>query len=427
MSEIKKIVTRQILDSRGNPTIEADVFLESGSFGRAAVPSGASTGTREALELRDNDKDIFLGKSVYKAIQNIDELITPALIGKSVFKQREIDNIMLKMDGTENKEKLGANAMLAVSLAVAKCASIEKKKPLYEYLREDLKCPTFLNDYTLPAPMMNIINGGEHASNALDIQEFMIIPHLSGDFKRNLRAGVEIFHHLKKVLNEKGYSTNVGDEGGFAPNLKSHEEALDFILSAIERADYKPGKDISLALDVAASEFFKDGAYRFSDGSQKDSDEMISYLEGLRRKYPIHSIEDGLSEHDKEGWTKLNERLGNDTLIIGDDLFVTNKKILQEGIEKKQANSILVKVNQIGTLSETFDALDLAFSHKMKAVISHRSGETADSFISDLAVATSSGHIKTGSASRTDRVEKYNQLLRIQESLKDKAKYYKIV
>ncbi|MCB9091729.1 MAG: phosphopyruvate hydratase [Halobacteriovoraceae bacterium] len=428
MAVIKSILPRQILDSRGNPTIEVDIFTENGIWGRAAVPSGASTGTREALELRDGNKEYYLGKSVLKAIQNIKDKIAPALIGKSLEDQRAIDDLMLAIDGTENKESLGANAILAVSLACAKTASTANNLPLYRYLKEKLHAPYDFKDYVLPAPLMNIINGGQHASNGLDFQEFMIVPHIDGPFSENLRAGVEIFHNLKKVLSDKGYSTNVGDEGGFAPMLKTHEEALDCILMAIEKAGYRAGENISLSLDAAASEFYNSTTkqYELTNGDKLSTSDMISYLEKLVAKYPIYSIEDGLSEHDKSGWTQLTEKVGDKILVIGDDLFVTNKKIFQKGIEEKQANSILIKVNQIGSLSETFDTLQLAFENNFKAVISHRSGETADSFIADLAVATGAGHIKTGSASRTDRVEKYNQLLRIEEELAGKAGYNKI-
>ncbi len=422
MSKIKSITPRQILDSRGNPTVEVDLVTENGFMARAAVPSGASTGSKEALELRDGDKSYYLGKSVRKAISNINEYIAPKIIGMDVFDLRAVDQAMLDVDGTENKEKLGANAILAVSMCVARAGALEKGKSLYAYLREDLGVPVASDKYRLPTPMMNIINGGEHASNNLDIQEFMIIPHMEKSFSENLRAGVETFHALKSVLTEKGYSTNVGDEGGFAPSLKSHEEALDLILSAIEKAGYKPGQDISISLDAAASEFYKDGSYKMQ-GKSYSSEDMVEYYSNLVSKYPIYSIEDGLDEADYSGWVKLTEKLGDKCLLVGDDLFVTNKKILAEGIEKKQANSILVKINQIGSLSETFDTLKLAFENNFRAIISHRSGETSDAFIADLAVATSSGLIKTGSASRSDRLAKYNQLLRIEEALGSEAKY----
>lgn len=422
MTEITRIIARQILDSRGNPTVEADVYTDKGNMGRASVPSGASTGTREALELRDGDKGYYMGKSVRKAVANINGRIAPALIGKNPADQQGLDRLMIEMDATENKDDLGANAILAVSMAACRAAALDAGLPLYRYLAEVLKIPNQPGKLRLPTPMMNIINGGEHASNNLDIQEFMIVPHLKAPFSENLRAGVETFHNLKKVLNDKGYSTNVGDEGGFAPNLKSHEEAIDLILASIEKAGYRPGTDISLALDSASSEFFKNGSYRMQ-GKEFSTDQMIDYYEGLVGNYPIYSIEDGLAEADFEGWTRLTERLGGKILTIGDDLFVTNKKILQVGIDHKQANSILVKVNQIGSLTETFETLELAFASDMRAVISHRSGETADAFIADLAVASGAGLIKTGSASRSDRLEKYNQLLRIEEELGDKAAY----
>lgn len=422
MSNISKIHARQILDSRGNPTIEVDLTTDSGMIGRAAVPSGASTGSREALELRDKDPKNYLGKSVHKAIENIQSTLAPDLIGMDVTDQRSIDSKMLELDGTEYKSKLGANALLAISLAASRAAAFVKNKSLYSYLAQDLKAPQRRSGNVLPAPLMNIINGGEHASNNLDIQEFMIVPHIKASFSENLRAGVEIFHHLKKVLSEKGLSTNVGDEGGFAPNLESHEQAIELILKAIENAGHKPGVDVSLALDCAASEFYKDNSYHVQ-GKKLDSQQMIDYLDGLVKNYPIYSIEDGLAEQDQEGWTKMTAQIGDKVLTVGDDLFVTNKKILQKGIEEKQANSILVKVNQIGTLSETFDTIELAYQNNMECIISHRSGETGDTFISDLAVATNAGHIKTGSASRSDRLEKYNQLLRIEEELGNKAEY----
>jgi enolase len=422
MSTISKIFARQILDSRGNPTVEADVFTSDGNMGRAAVPSGASTGTREALELRDGDKNYYLGKSVLKAVANINEKIAPLLVGKEVKEQKELDYAMIDLDGTENKEVLGANAILAVSMAACRAGALDSGKHLYEYLSQDLKIPTATGKIRLPNPQMNIINGGEHASNNLDIQEFMVIPHMEKSFAENLRAGVEVFHHLKKVLTEKGYSTNVGDEGGFAPDLKSHEEAVELILSSIEKAGYKPGVEMSICFDAAASEFFKDGAYRMQ-GKSLNTDEMIDYYEGIIKKYPVYSLEDGLAEADFEGWVKMQARLGDQVVSVGDDLFVTNKKILQVGIDEKQANAILIKVNQIGSLTETFETLDLAFKNNFKAFISHRSGETGDAFIADLAVASGAGHIKTGSASRSDRMEKYNQLLRIEENLGDKAIY----
>ena len=416
MSSIKNIHARQILDSRGNPTIEVDVTTENGLVGRASVPSGASTGSREALELRDGDKTTYMGKGVLKAIDNVNKLIAPKLIGKNVFEQRAIDHLMIELDGTENKDKLGANAILGVSMAVCRAAALVKGKPVYKYLFEDLKVPNPTGKMRLPTPLMNIINGGAHASNNLDIQEFMIVPHMKKSFSENFRAGVEVFHHLKKVLSDKGYSTNVGDEGGFAPDLKSHDEAIECILNAITKAGYKPGVDISLSLDCAASEFYKDGKYEMQ-GKTYSSDEMITYYEHMTKIAPIYSIEDGFDESDQKGFINFQAKLGSKLVNVGDDLFVTNAKILKRGIDNKEANAILVKVNQIGSLSETFDTLKLAYDNGFKAIISHRSGETADSFIADLAVASGAGHIKTGSASRSDRVEKYNQLLRIEEEL----------
>lgn len=418
MAKIKSIHARQILDSRGNPTVEVDLYTTNGVLGRACVPSGASTGSREALELRDNDKNYFLGKSVLKAVKNINEIIAPNLIGQDVFNLRAIDNLMLELDGTDFKTNLGANATLAVSMAVCRAGAQEKKKPLFKYLREDLGAPTIENDYLLPSPLMNIINGGEHASNNLDIQEFMIVPMMNKSFSENLRAGVEIFHNLKKVLESHKHSTNVGDEGGFAPNLGSHEEAMDSIKEAISKTPYVLGRDIFYALDAAASEFYNRETKKYSmQGKEYTSEEMISYYEKLVDSYPIYSIEDGLDESDHEGWKKLTERLKNKVVLVGDDLFVTNPKIFKEGIINGEANAILVKINQIGTISETFDAVKMAYDHNYKVIISHRSGETSDTFISHLAVATSSRHIKTGSASRSDRIEKYNELLRIEEIL----------
>lgn len=420
MSEITKIKARQILDSRGNPTIEADVSTSKGNLGRASVPSGASTGTREALELRDGDQSYYLGKSVRQAIGNVNERIAPLLSGENPADQNSIDRQMLDLDGTENKENLGANAILAVSMATCRAGALDAGLPLYQYLYSKLKIPNQTGKLRLPTPMMNIINGGEHASNNLDIQEFMIVPHLQASFGDNLRAGVEIFHQLKKVLNDLGHSTNVGDEGGFAPNLGSHEEAIELILTAIKKAGYQPDTQVSLALDAASSEFYYDGNYEMQ-GQRLSSTGMIDYYAELVEKYPIYSIEDGLAEADFSGWTKLTAALGSKVLIVGDDLFVTNKKILQTGIKHNQANAILIKVNQIGSLSETFETLELAFANNMRAIISHRSGETADTFIADLAVASGAGLIKTGSASRSDRLEKYNQLLRIEEELGDSA------
>lgn len=422
MSKIKSIKARQILDSRGNPTVEVDVVTEKNNLARAAVPSGASTGSKEALELRDGDKNYYLGKSVLKAVKNVNEIIAPKLIGLEVTDLKRIDSLMLELDGTENKSKLGANALLGVSMAAARAGAMDEGKSLAIYLRENLKAPNKANKYVMPSPLMNIINGGTHASNNLDIQEFMIVPHMNKSFSENLRAGVEVFHNLKKVLTKGNHSTNVGDEGGFAPDLKSHEEAIELILEAITLAGYKPGVDISISLDAAASEFYKDGRYHMQ-GKQYTTDEMVEYYSEFTRKYPIYSIEDGLDEQDHTGWVKLTKAIGNKTVLVGDDLFVTNKKIFAEGIKNGEANAILVKVNQIGTMTETFEAIALGYENNYKAIISHRSGETGDSFIADLAVATGSGHIKTGSASRSDRMEKYNQLLRVEEELGSEAIY----
>ncbi|HXH75716.1 MAG TPA: phosphopyruvate hydratase [Bacteriovoracaceae bacterium] len=422
MSTIKHIHARQILDSRGNPTVEVDVTTDRGFVGRASVPSGASTGSREALELRDGDKTRFMGKGVLKAVKNVNDLIAPKLLGKSVFDQRAIDHLMIEIDGTETKSKLGANAILGVSMAVCRAAALEKGKPVYRYLFEDLKIPNPVGKMRLPTPLMNIINGGAHASNNLDIQEFMIVPHMKKSFSENFRAGVEVFHNLKKVLHDKGHSTNVGDEGGFAPNLKDHGEAIESILSAIKAAGYQPGVDISLALDCAASEFYNEKTKKYEMGGKEfDNDQMIAYYEGLMLTAPIYSIEDGFDESDQDGFKKFQAQLGSKLTNVGDDLFVTNAKILKRGIDNKEANAILVKVNQIGSLTETFDTLKLAYDNGFKAIISHRSGETADAFIADLAVASGAGHIKTGSASRSDRMEKYNQLLRIEEELGSQA------
>jgi enolase len=424
MSKITKIVARQILDSRGNPTVEVDLFTEAGQMGRACVPSGASTGSREALELRDGDKSYFLGKSVRKAIANINEKISPLVIGHEVTDLRGIDDKMITADGTDFKSNLGANATLAVSMAACRAGALEAGVELYTYLSDNLKCPNACGYLRHPAPLMNIINGGEHASNNLDIQEFMIVPHMKKSFSENLRAGVEIFHHLKKVLDGKNYSTNVGDEGGFAPNLGSHGEALECIMTAISNAGYKAGEEISIALDCAASEFYDSKTKKYTMGGEEfSSAQMIEYYRELVNTLPIYSIEDGLDESDHAGWTELTKELGDKCVLIGDDLFVTNAKIFAEGIKNKEANAILVKINQIGTISETFDTLKLAFESDFKAVISHRSGETADHFIADLAVATGAGHIKTGSASRSDRVEKYNQLIRIEEWMGESAKF----
>ena len=416
MSEIVDIYAREILDSRGNPTVEVEVYLESGVMGRAAVPSGASTGEREALELRDGDKSRYLGKGVLKAVTHVNEVITDALLGWEASDQSGIDRKLLDMDGTDFKSNLGANALLGVSLAVAKAAAEEAGLPLYQYLGGT-------NAKELPLPMMNIINGGEHADNNVDIQEFMIMPSGAESFKEALRMGAEIFHALKKVLKDKGYNTAVGDEGGFAPDLKSNEEALEVIMEAIKAAGYKPGVDILLALDVAASELYKDGTYTLENEKQKEKSaaDMAEFYADLVERYPIISIEDGMAENDWDGWKLLTDRLGDRIQIVGDDLFVTNTKILKEGIDKGIANSILIKVNQIGTLTETLEAIEMAKRAGYTAVVSHRSGETEDTFIADLAVATNAGQIKTGSLCRTDRICKYNQLLRIEDELEDVA------
>ncbi len=418
MSLIEEIWAREILDSRGNPTLEAEVTLESGVQGRAAVPSGASTGENEAVELRDGDATRYLGKGVLQAVENINEKISYELEGIDALDQTLIDETLIALDGTENKSNLGANAMLAVSLAAARAAANFVEMPLYRYIGGT-------NAKTLPTPMMNIINGGSHADNNVDFQEFMIMPVGAESFAEGLRAGAEIFHNLKSVLKGRGYSTAVGDEGGFAPNLKSNEEAIETILEAIEKAGYSAGKDILLALDPAASEFFKDGKYVFkkSDKRELTSEEMADYWIDWTQKYPIISIEDGMAENDWDGWKYLNEKIGKKIQLVGDDLFVTNVKFLQRGIDEDAANSILIKVNQIGTLTETLDAIELAKTNNMTCVISHRSGETEDSFIADLAVATNAGQIKTGSLSRSDRIAKYNQLLRIEEDLGDSARY----
>jgi enolase len=399
-----------------------DILTEAGFVGRAAVPSGASTGSKEALELRDGDKTYYMGKSVLKAVKNIQEKIAPKLIGLEVTEQKKIDLLMIELDGTDNKANLGANAILGVSMAICRAGALDNNMTLVNYLSEKLHAPNANKKLIMPTPLMNIINGGAHASNNLDIQEFMIVPHLKKSFSENLRAGVEIFHALKKVLHDEDYSTNVGDEGGFAPNLKSHEEAIECILKAIKNAGYTPGLDISISLDAAASEFFKDGKYSMQ-GKDYSTSQMVKYYSDLCIKYPIYSIEDGLDEGDHQGWIELTKELGKKVVLVGDDLFVTNKKIFEAGIKAGEANAILVKVNQIGTLTETFEAIQLGYENNYKAIISHRSGETGDSFIADLAVATGSAHIKTGSASRSDRMEKYNQLLRIEEELGSKAIY----
>lgn len=411
MSIIQDIYAREVLDSRGNPTVEVEVTLESGATGRAMVPSGASTGAHEAVELRDGDSSRYLGKGVLKAVENVNDVIAPELIGENALDQVGIDQLMIELDGTPNKAKLGANAILGVSMAVARAAADLLGVPLYVYLGG-------FNAKTLPVPMMNILNGGAHADNNVDIQEFMAMPVGAENFKEALRMGAEVFHNLKAVLKEKGLNTAVGDEGGFAPNLASNEEAIQTILTAIEKAGYVPGKDISIALDVASTEVYQDGKYVLAgEGVTKTTDEMVDYLEMLVNKYPIISIEDGLAEDDWEGWKKLTDRVGDRVQLVGDDLFVTNTVRLSQGIEQGTANSILVKVNQIGTLTETFDAIEMAKRAGYTAVISHRSGETEDSTIADIAVATNAGQIKTGAPSRTDRVAKYNQLLRIEDEL----------
>lgn len=421
MSNINRIIGREVMDSRGNPTVEADVYLESGAWGRACAPSGASTGSREALELRDGDKHRYLGKGVLTAVSAVNEIIAPALMGKTSYEQKEIDRIMIDLDGTENKEKLGANAILAVSLANAKAAALDKKVPLYQHISELNNTP---GEYLMPVPMMNIINGGEHADNNVDIQEFMIQPVGAENFREALRMGAEVFHNLKKVLSGMGLSTAVGDEGGFAPNLASNEEALAVIVKAVEAAGYRMDKDITLALDCAASEFHADGRYNLKgEGKVFDSEGFADYLAELSKKYPIISIEDGLDESDWDGWANLTRKIGSAIQLVGDDLFVTNTKILKKGIATGVANSILIKFNQIGSLTETLEAILMAQKAGYTAVISHRSGETEDATIADLAVGTAAGQIKTGSLCRSDRVAKYNQLLRIEEELAGKVAY----
>ena len=421
MSNITKITGREILDSRGNPTVEAEVFLASGHWGRACAPSGASTGSREALELRDGDKSRYLGKGVEQAVAAINGDIQGALLGKSALDQTAIDSVMLQLDGTENKEKLGANAILAVSLAVAKAAAAERGIPLYAHIAE---LNGTAGEFSMPVPMMNILNGGEHADNNVDIQEFMIQPVGAASFKEALRMGAEIFHHLKGVLQGRGLNTAVGDEGGFAPNLESNEEALAVIVAAVEKAGYAMGSEITLALDCAASEFYADGVYNLKgEGKQFNSEEFSDYLASLSEKYPIVSIEDGLDEGDWSGWRYLTAEIGDRVQLVGDDLFVTNTKILSRGIEQDTANSILIKFNQIGSLTETLAAIRMAKQAGFTAVISHRSGETEDATIADLAVGTAAGQIKTGSLCRSDRVAKYNQLLRIEEQLGDGVSY----
>ncbi|MBI6631959.1 phosphopyruvate hydratase [Pseudomonas paralactis] len=421
MAKIVDIKGREVLDSRGNPTVEADVLLDNGIIGSACAPSGASTGSREALELRDGDKSRYLGKGVLKAVANINGPIRDLLLGKDPLDQKALDHAMIKLDGTENKGSLGANAILAVSLAAAKAAAQDQDLPLYAHIANLNGTPGV---YSMPVPMMNIINGGEHADNNVDIQEFMVQPVGAKSFSEGLRMSTEIFHHLKAVLKARGLSTAVGDEGGFAPNLASNEDALKVISEAVANAGYKLGTDVTLALDCAASEFYEDGKYNLSgEGQVFNSEGFAEYLKGLTQRYPIISIEDGLDESDWDGWKILTDKIGEKIQLVGDDLFVTNTKILKEGIDKKIANSILIKFNQIGTLTETLEAIQMAKAAGYTAVISHRSGETEDSTIADLAVGTSAGQIKTGSLCRSDRVSKYNQLLRIEEQLAGKAKY----
>ena len=420
MSEIIEVRAREILDSRGNPTVEVEVITEDGAMGRAAVPSGASTGTHEAVELRDNDKKRYLGKGVLKAVENVNDIIAESLLGFDVFDQRGIDKHMITLDGTPNKGKLGANAILGVSLAVAKAAARESNQPLYRYLGG-------VNAHVLPVPLMNILNGGEHADNSIDFQEFMIVPVGAETFKEALRMGVEVFHALKGVLKKKGFSTNVGDEGGFAPNIKSNLEAIDIVMIAIEAAGYKPGEDVMIAMDAACSELYdsETGLYTFKKSTKEQftSQQMVDYWTDWSKKYPIFSIEDGLAEDDWAGWKIHTDAIGDRVQLVGDDLFVTNVDRLQQGIDQGIANSILIKVNQIGSLSETIDAVNLATRHGYTSIMSHRSGETEDTTIADLAVALNCGQIKTGSASRSDRIAKYNQLLRIEEELGSTAAF----
>ena len=417
MSIITQVYAREILDSRGNPTVEVEVVLEDGTMGRAAVPSGASTGVHEAVELRDGDKRRYVGKGVIKAVENVNDVIADHLIGLDATRQIEIDELLIRLDETPNKAKLGANAILGVSMAVAKAAANYVGLPLYQYLGGT-------NAHELPVPMMNILNGGQHADNNVDIQEFMIMPVGAPNFSECLRMNVEIYHALKSILKEKGLSTGLGDEGGFAPNLESNAEALDVIMEAIEKAGYKAGKDIMLAMDVAASEFYKDGKYHMlAEGAPKTSTQMVNYLTDLVEKYPIISIEDGLAEDDWKGWAALTKKLGDKVQLVGDDLFVTNAARLQMGIDKGVGNAILIKVNQIGTLTETFRAVELAKRHGYTAIVSHRSGETEDTTMADIAVALNAGQIKSGAPARTDRVAKYNQLLRIEEDLGPAATY----
>ena len=417
MPFIEDVIAREVLDSRGNPTVEVEVYTESGAFGRATIPSGASTGEHEAIELRDGDEERFMGKGVLKAVENVNEIIAPEIEGMNVLNQRAIDLLMLELDGTENKEKLGANAILGVSLAVVKAAADYLNIPLYQYIGG-------VNAHILPVPQMNILNGGKHADNNVDLQEFMIAPIGAESFKEALKMGAETYHTLKKVLKEKGYSTSVGDEGGFAPNLKTNEEPLQLIVEAIEKAGYEPGVDIYIALDPAASEFYKNGKYVLkAENKELSAEEMVDYYEKLVEKYPIYSIEDGLAEDDWEGWQILTDRLGDKIQLVGDDIFVTNTKRLDRGIELGVANSILIKLNQIGTLTETIETVEMAKTAGYSAVVSHRSGETEDTIIADFTVAMNTGQIKTGAPCRIDRVAKYNQLLRIEEELGDTAVY----
>ncbi|MET4076082.1 phosphopyruvate hydratase [Hymenobacter sp. UYCo722] len=416
MSFISQIHARQIFDSRGNPTVEVDVTLDSGVVGRAAVPSGASTGKHEAVELRDDDKSMYMGKGVLKAVENVNSKIAAELVGFSVYEQSLLDKIMIELDGTPNKANLGANAILGVSLAAARAAAQDAGMPLYRYVGG-------VGASTLPVPMMNILNGGSHADNSIDFQEFMIMPTGASSFSEALRWGTEIFHHLKDVLKKQGFSTNVGDEGGFAPNIKSNEDAIKIVLQAIEKAGYRPGEDVFIAMDAAVSEFYEDGVYHFkkSTGDKLTSSQMVDYWADWMKKYPIISLEDGMDEDDWSGWKSLTERVGQQTQLVGDDLFVTNVDRLQRGIDENIANAILIKVNQIGTLTETIAAVNLGRRNGYKSIMSHRSGETEDSTIADLAVALNTGQIKTGSASRSDRMAKYNQLLRIEEELGEVA------
>ena len=418
MSKIKTVHAREVLDSRGNPTVEVEITTESGAFGRAIVPSGASTGEREALELRDNDKNRYLGKGVLTAVNNVNEILSKLVIGMEVKNQKEIDQKLIEADGTKDKSKYGANAILGISLAACHAAAAEENIPVYKYLGQE-------KAVTLPVPMMNVLNGGSHADSSVDFQEYMIMPIGAKNIHEAIRMGVETFHTLKKILKEDGQVTAVGDEGGFAPNLKDNEEPLKYIVKAIEKAGYKPGVDISIAMDVASSEFYNRSTklyeLKHSNGGEKTSDEMIDWLEELVNKYPIVSIEDGLGERDWEGWKKLTERLGNRIQLVGDDLFVTNPEIFKEGIKEKVANSILIKLNQIGTLTETIETINMAKENNYTAIVSHRSGETEDVTISHVAVAFNTGQIKTGSMSRTDRISKYNELMRIEEELGDKS------